>query len=38
MLAINGQHTVKSELKQQQITGTPDMSPAAIKAEGEKAG
>jgi hypothetical protein len=37
-LAINGQHSVKSELKNQQITGTPDMTPAAIKAEAEKAG
>jgi len=37
-LAINGQHTVKSELKDQQITGTPDMTPSAIKAEADKAG
>lgn len=38
VLAINGQHTVKSELKAQQITGTPDMTPSAIKAEADKAG
>jgi len=38
VLALNGQNTVKSELKNQQITGTPDMTPTAIKAEAEKAG
>jgi hypothetical protein len=38
VLAINGRNTVHDELKQQQITGTPDMTPAAIKAEGAKAG
>ena len=38
VLAINGQHTVKNELKTQQITGTPDMTPTAIKAEADKAG
>jgi hypothetical protein len=38
VLAINGHSTVTSELKNQQITGTPDMTPQAIKAEGEKAG
>jgi Tfp pilus assembly major pilin PilA len=38
VLAINGQHTLKNELKNQQITGTPDMTPTAIKAEAEKAG
>ena len=38
VLAINGQNTVKSELKDQQITGTPDMTPTAIKAEADKAG
>ena len=38
VLAINGQHTVKNELKNQQITGTPDMTPTAIKAEADKAG
>jgi hypothetical protein len=37
-LSLNGHHTVTDELKQQQITGTPDMTPEAIKAEGEKAG
>jgi hypothetical protein len=38
VLAINGRNTVHNELKQQQITGTPDMTPTAIKAEGAKAG
>ena len=38
VLAIDGRNTVHDELKQQQITGTPDMTPAAIKAEGSKAG
>jgi len=38
VLAMNGRSTVTSELKKQQITGTPDMTPEAIKAEGEKAG
>ena len=38
VLAINGRNTVHDELKQQQITGTPDMTPTAIKAEGAKAG
>jgi hypothetical protein len=38
VLAINGRNTVHDELMQQQITGTPDMTPAAIKAEGAKAG
>lgn len=38
VLAINGRNTVHDELSQQQITGTPDMTPSAIKAEGAKAG
>ena len=38
VLAINGHNTVTNELKQQKITGTPDMTPTAIKAEGAKAG
>ncbi len=38
VLAINGHKTVTTELKQQKITGTPDMTPAAIEAEGAKAG
>jgi hypothetical protein len=38
VLAINGRNTVHDELKQQQITGTPDMTPTAIKAEGTKSG
>ena len=38
VLAINGRNTVQDELKKQQIVGTPDMTPDAIKAEGTKAG
>ena len=38
VLAINGHNTVQNELKNQQITGTPDMTPTAIKAEADKAG
>jgi hypothetical protein len=32
VLAINGHKTVTDELNQQQITGTPDMTPQGIKA------
>ena len=38
VMGVNGRNTVGHELKQQQITGTPDMTPAAIKAEAAKAG
>ena len=38
VLALNGHHTVTTELKQQKITGTPDMSPSGITAEVNKAG
>jgi hypothetical protein len=38
VLAINGHNTVVDELKAQQITGSPDMTPTAIKAEAAKAG
>ena len=38
VLALNGHNTVQDELKNQQITGTPDMTPTAIKAEADKAG
>jgi hypothetical protein len=38
VLAIKGHNTVTTELEQQKITGTPDMTPAAIKADGAKAG
>ena len=38
VLAAMGRNTVHDELKQQQITGTPDMTPAAIQAEAAKAG
>jgi len=38
VLANNGKNTIASELKFQQITGSPDMTPAAIKAEAKAAG
>jgi hypothetical protein len=37
-LGANGRSTVNSNLKQEQITGTPDMTPALIKQEATKAG
>jgi hypothetical protein len=37
VLALNGRSTVNSELDQQRIVGTPDMTPAAIKTEAEQA-
>jgi F0F1-type ATP synthase membrane subunit c/vacuolar-type H+-ATPase subunit K len=33
VMGVNGHSTVNSTLKQEQITGTPDMTPAAIKSE-----
>lgn len=33
VMGFNGQSTVNNSLKQEQITGTPDMTPAAIKGE-----
>jgi len=38
VLALNGRSTVDSSLKQEQIVGTPDMTPAAIKQEAQQAG
>ena len=38
VLALNGRSTVRSNLKQEQIVGTGDMTPAAIAAEAQKAG
>jgi len=38
VMGVNGRSTVSNELKQQQITGTADMTPAAIKAEAKEAG
>jgi hypothetical protein len=38
VLALGGRHTVNSSLAQQQIIGTPDMTPAGIKVEAQKAG
>ncbi len=38
VMGINGGNTVSSSLKTQQIVGTPDMTPAGIKVEAQKAG
>jgi hypothetical protein len=37
-MGFNGRSTVTDTLKQEKIVGTPDMTPAAIKAEAQKAG
>jgi F0F1-type ATP synthase membrane subunit c/vacuolar-type H+-ATPase subunit K len=38
VMGINGRSTVQSSLKQEQIVGSPDMTPTAIRAEAQKAG
>jgi len=38
VLSVIGLNTANTALEQQMITGTPDMTPTAIKAEGAKAG
>ena len=38
VMSVNGRDTVRNSLKLEQITGTPDMTPSAIKAEATKAG
>jgi hypothetical protein len=38
IMGFNGRSTVVDSLKQEQIVGTPDMTPAAIKAEAKEAG
>lgn len=38
VVGLNGRHTVQSSLKQEQIVGSPDMTPTAIKSEAAKAG
>ena len=38
VLSMNGRSTVRDSLKQELIVGSPDMTPAAIKAEAAKAG
>jgi hypothetical protein len=38
VMSIDGHSTVGKELKQQQIVGSADMTPAGIKAEAQKAG
>ncbi len=37
-IGVNGRSTVRDNLVEQKIVGTPDMTPAAIKAEAAKAG
>ena len=38
VMGVNGRNTVNSSLKNEYIVGSPDMTPAAIKAEAQKAG
>jgi hypothetical protein len=38
VMSIDGRQTVRDSLKLEQIVGSPDMTPAAIKAEAEAAG
>jgi hypothetical protein len=38
VMGVNGRSTVTDSLKQEKIVGSPDMTPAAIKAEAKKAG
>jgi hypothetical protein len=38
VMGVNGKSTVRDSLKLEKIVGTPDMTPAAIKEEGTKAG
>ena len=38
VVGVSGRDTVQSSLKQEQIVGSPDMTPAAIKTEAAKAG
>jgi hypothetical protein len=37
-MGVNGRSTVRDSLRQEQIVGTPDMTPAGIKAEAKGAG
>jgi hypothetical protein len=38
VMGINGRHVVNNSLKNEYIVGSPDMTPAAIKTEAQKAG
>jgi len=38
VMGVNGRSTVQSSLQQEKIVGSPDMTPAGIKAEAKKAG
>ena len=37
-MGVNGRSTVNDNLRQEKIVGSPDMTPAAIKAEAKAAG
>ena len=37
-MGVNGRHTVNKSLANEYIVGSPDMTPAAIKAEAQKSG
>ena len=37
-MSVQGRDTVRDSLKLEQIVGTPDMTPAAIRVEAQKAG
>ena len=38
VMGVNGRSTVSSNLKQEQIVGTPDMTPTGITAEAQRPG
>ena len=38
VMGVNGRNTVSNSIKQEAIVGSPDMTPAGIKAEAQKAG
>ena len=38
VMGVSGRNTVQDSLKQEYIVGSPDMTPALIKAEAKKAG
>ena len=38
VMGVNGRHTVTHSLKQEYLVGSPDMTPAAIRAEAKQAG
>jgi hypothetical protein len=38
VIGVNGRSEVRSDIKQEAVAGTPDMTPQAIRAEAQKAG